>query len=135
DARVRGVHQPQAYTLSGAQLERLANGAVHRHSVADAAVVARIHEVGEILDDAGLAVEPPVAEHPHLLAIDRRRLVLLDDERCVQTAADLARAAKVWVIPVRAGVAKLALVEEAAALRRYRRLRQSRDAVHRARQP
>jgi len=45
-------------------LERLGNRAVHGHRVADATVVARILIVAKILHDAGLAVEPPVAEHP-----------------------------------------------------------------------
>ena len=97
--------------------------------------MARIHEVAEILHDAGLAVEPPVAEHPQHIAIDRWRLGLLDDERRVQAAADLARAAEMRVIPVSACIAQIELVQEAAAFRRYRRLRHVRHAVHRVRQP
>ncbi len=120
---------------SPARTAKVSRIAVHGPGVADAPGVARVHEAHEIVRDARLPVEPPVGEHPHQVAIHGRRVALLDDQRAVKPAPDLLRAAEVRVVPVGARVRQLELVGEAAAVRRDRRLRHVRHAVHRVGEP
>ena len=129
DPRVGGVDQPQPQPLAGAHREGLQDAAVDRDGVADPAVVARIHEVAEVVADLGVRQQAPVVEHPGHVAVDLDRLPLLDDQRPVQAAPDLLEAALMRVVPVGAGVGDVELVDEGLA-GRDRLLRQMRHAVH-----
>jgi len=92
--------------------------------------VARIHEVAEILDDVCAAIQPPVAQHPHDVAVHGRRVALLDDERAVQTPPHLLGTAQMRVIPERAGIGDREFVQEAPAVGADRRLGELRYPVH-----
>ena len=97
--------------------------------------MARVHEAGEVLALRCFAVEAPVRQDPHEVAIDRRRVTLFDDQGAVESSRQLLAVAEMRVVPVGAGVRKIEFVDELAAVRRDRRLRQSGHAVHGIRQP
>ena len=94
--------------------------------------MACIHEIAETIADLGVGLETPVVENPDDLAVDWRRLTLLDDERAIKAAANLLEAALVRVIPVGPGIRHVELVNEAVA-GSDRRLRQMWHPVHRIR--
>jgi len=83
--------------------------------------------------DRRVAVEPPVAEHPDLVAVDLDRRAFVDDQRPGQAARHLLVAALVRMVEERAGVGQRELVEEALA-GTDGRLGEVRHAVHRVRQ-
>src|SRR5688572_18423705 len=97
--------------------------------------MARVHRAREIGPDLRVAIEPPVGEHPDEIALERRRIALLDDQRTGQAAAELLAVTEVRVIPVRTGIGQIELVKKAAAVTRDRRLGQAGDAVHRIGEP
>ena len=73
DARVGGVDQPQPQPLARPHREGLGDAAIDRDGVADPAVVARIHEVAEVVADLGVRQQTPVVEDPGDVAIDLDR--------------------------------------------------------------
>ncbi len=86
----------------------------------------------EILDDRAFIVEAPIGDDRQHVAIDLRRIGLIDDERAVKAAAQLLRAERQDARPVTKKPAvwrREAVVEAFAG--RDRLLRQAADAVHR----
>ena len=78
--------------------------------------------------------QPPVVDHQHQVAVDLRRLALVDDQHAVEPARQLLRGAEMGVVPERAGIGRREVVVEALA-RLDRLLRQIRHAVHGIGQP
>ena len=116
--------------LAVADFQRRADFAVDEQHGAFAA-----EEVAEVAAAVGrqqlaALVEPHVGqEHDEVVAEGLGVGGVLDDERAVETAADLRRGIRVRVIPIGPGVAQLELVAELAAAL-DRRLRDARRAVH-----
>ena len=129
NARVGAVDEPQAKTLAAANRKGIGDLAVHRHRVADAAVVGHVVEVVEIVADLRIAEQSPVTDHPNEIAIDLDRSRLLDDQRPAEAPAHLYGAVLVRVVPVGAGIGYVELVGEGLA-GRDGFLRQVGDAVH-----
>ena len=61
-----------------------------------------------------LAIESPIRKHPDQVAVDRRRIALLDDQRAVESAPDLLGAAEMRVVPEGAGVRQIEFVDGSA---------------------
>src|SRR6266852_683021 len=76
-----------------------------------------------------IAPQPPIAQYPHHVAVDRQRVWLLDNESAGKAAAYLLGAMRMRVIPIGAGIRYRELVGEAFA-GLHRRLRDVRSAVH-----
>src|SRR6185437_5476405 len=92
DARRRRVDQTETDPLAGADRDSPRHLAIDRHRVADAARHGHFHRIVEAAGDRRIGLQPEIAEHPDEVAIDRERGVLLDDERAVESAADLLAA-------------------------------------------
>lgn len=75
------VDQAQTDALAGADVEAAGNAAVHHDCVSDAAVVADVVQVIEIVLDRRIFLQAPVAEHPCDVTIDGDRIPLIDYQR------------------------------------------------------
>lgn len=134
DACVCSIHQSQPDPLAGANRELVLHGSVHRHRVADAARVRHVVGVPESLADLSARRDAPIIQHPGHVTVHRRRLPLLHDQGSVQSAIELFGALEVRVIPLRAGIEGVELVDEALP-RLDGGLRQVWNTIHGVRQP
>ena len=130
--RRRRVDQTEPETFAAAHGEAIGHAAIDRDRVADAPRHADFHRVVEAARDRAIRLDPPVAQHPHDVAVDRYRLRLFDDEGAHQAASDLLGAVRMRVVPIGARIGHREFVSE-ALLRLDRRLRHIRCAVHRVR--
>jgi hypothetical protein len=80
DARVGSVHEPQPDSLAASDRGSFTNAPIHRHGVADAAIVSHVVHVAEIVADLRIGKQAPVLQHPHHIAIYLDWLALLDDQ-------------------------------------------------------
>ena len=127
---IGGVDQSQSQPLTGAHRELVLHRTVDRECVADPPGVRHVKGVAEVFADVPRRRRAPVVEHPGHVAVDRMRIALLDDERALQAAILLLRALEVRVIPERAGIDRIELIDEPCA-RLDRVLREVRHAIHR----
>jgi hypothetical protein len=77
--------------------------------------MAQVHHVAEVVADGGVRFQTPVTQHLSEVTIDLDRLVLFDDERSGEAAADLFVAANVRVVPESACVHGVELIGERLA--------------------
>ena len=128
DARIARIREPEPDAASRTRLDLEGNRlAVHGEPVAEPPDGLR----GEWREGAVL-LEPPIVDQDRLVAIDRWRVLLLDDQEARQTALQGLRASAREAGPDQegAGIGRGQTVIELAA-GRDRLLRQVPDAVHR----
>lgn len=87
------------------------------------------HQVAEIVDDRCVARQSPIAQHPDQISVHGKWLDFLDNQRSRKTSTDLLRAVVMRVVPIRAGIRHIELVDKFFASR-DRLLRQVRHTVH-----
>ena len=129
DPRRRRIDEAQADALAATDGKAGRNTAIDGHRVTDPAAHAHFHRIVEILGNRPIAPQPPIAQYPHHVAVDRQRVWLLDNESAGKAAAHLLGAVRMRVIPIGAGIRHRELVGEAFA-RLDRRLGDVRSAVH-----
>jgi hypothetical protein len=129
DARVGGIDQAKSDTFAGAHAKGLGYPAVDRDGIADAACVREVVEISKVGMNGRVLLQAPIVQHPNDLAIDARRLRLLDDQCAIESAADLPGAVRVRVIPEGACVGAVEFIDEGVS-RSDRTLREMRDAIH-----
>ncbi len=115
NACIGGVDQAQTDALAGANVEVTGNAAVHRDCVSEAAVVADVVQVIEIVLDRRIFLQAPVAEHPRDVTIDGDRIRLIDNQCSIETARDLCGTVMMRVIPERTRVEAVELIREGLA--------------------
>ena len=129
--RIGGVDQAQAQPLMSFRLQGQGVMPVGPDQIAEAPTVAEIHRMGEIrLQLRGVGIEQPIVEQQHLVAIDIRRVGLLDDQRTGEAARDLLHRIRMRVIPIGTRVRRDETIVEGLA-GRHGVLRQPRHAIHR----
>ena len=133
DPSIRRVDQAQAQPLARRHLDAIGHAPIDRDGVAEPAGMGDIVRIAPVLDQLRLSIEPPVGKQPDQVAIDRRRIGLLDHEGAAEAAPDLPAALHMRVVPVGPRIRHREVIEKARA-GIDRCLGDVGDAVHRIRQ-
>src|SRR5579883_1792994 len=89
DPRRGGIDETKSNALAAAHCELIRYAAVDRDRVANAPGHGHFHRIVETAGDRGVLFEAPIAKDPHHVAIDGKRLLLLDNEGAHQPTPDL----------------------------------------------